>query len=359
MIYRYINYLFGSFTLAGLLLSCIKTPPSAEVTPPVVENSIVDQCYLVTEAGQFSDAVVICEKAVSEFPNSFLAHASYAKALIRTNDAQKGEAEYRRALELEPDSVKVRMDFGHYLESIGKRMEALAEFEYVSMIKPDHTEAIVRMAEICKAEQQFNKSYEYYLRALETAPDQQSLYIDAAMAFVDIEVNAKSILEKALHRFPEEISIYTTYASMLLSWKEYDHAIQQLQRAQSIQPGNPDIEFKLSQAQYLNGDYRDAQITLKEYLANHPDSSDAYLLMGRLQSDSLQYEQALLSFQRAVELDDQNGQAYVFLGNTRHKIGDERGAIEAYRQALRINPEDDLAKKNLKRLIGAPRGSSD
>jgi len=50
-----------------------------------------------------------------------------------------------------------------------------------------------------------------------------------------------------------------------------------------------------------------------------------------------------------------NGAAYVLLGNVLKKLGNKRAAIEAYREALRINPHDKVAKKNLKRLAGGGR----
>ncbi len=53
-----------------------------------------------------------------------------------------------------------------------------------------------------------------------------------------------------------------------------------------------------------------------------------------------QYSGAVQQLQKAVELDPNNAKAYKLLGNCRWHLGDKTEAMEAFRRALYLNPED-------------------
>jgi tetratricopeptide (TPR) repeat protein len=68
------------------------------------------------------------------------------------------------------------------------------------------------------------------------------------------------------------------------------------------------------------------------------------------------YNEALQSLNRARELDDGKLQGDVFynMGNTYAAMGKASEAMASYRQALRANPQDTMARHNLEFLLSQP-----
>ena len=68
-----------------------------------------------------------------------------------------------------------------------------------------------------------------------------------------------------------------------------------------------------------------------------PDESDSlYALAGNLYAER-RYSEAIPLFERVVELDPRNGNAYALLGGSYFQLGDYPRAIVAFEQALRLD----------------------
>lgn len=66
-----------------------------------------------------------------------------------------------------------------------------------------------------------------------------------------------------------------------------------------------------------------------------------------------QYEQALVAFNSALELDDQQPALWANLGNTYSKLNQSDQALEAYEKAIAIAPEDPTLYQNLGGIYAA------
>jgi len=68
------------------------------------------------------------------------------------------------------------------------------------------------------------------------------------------------------------------------------------------------------------------------------------------------YQEALQSLSRAREWDDGKLQGDIFynMGNAYAAMGKAEEAMASYRQALRVNPEDSMARNNLEFLLAQP-----
>lgn len=84
----------------------------------------------------------------------------------------------------------------------------------------------------------------------------------------------------------------------------------------------------------------------QEAVDHHPEVAEAWYGLGDAQRFAQHHEQAAVSFERAVELDPKNLDAWNNLGIVRAELGDARSA-DAWRAALRISPSYCKAHNNL------------
>jgi len=105
----------------------------------------------------------------------------------------------------------------------------------------------------------------------------------------------------------------------------------------------------LGAAQRTLGDDQEAHQSFEQALRLNPGQFNAWLGEGLLARQAGNYGEAISDFSRSIELQP-TAQAYVELGRTQLKMGHAPEALEAYQQALKINPDFTDAQQELDAL---------
>ncbi|UCH63223.1 MAG: tetratricopeptide repeat protein [Fidelibacterota bacterium] len=113
------------------------------------------------------------DKALELDPNLPEAHAylglyQYSEQL----DITGGEASIKRALELNPDLVLARCEYGWFLSRTGRPDDALTEFRRAQELDPLNPQPLLGVANVFYLTRQYDKAQEYYQAVLELSPDQ-------------------------------------------------------------------------------------------------------------------------------------------------------------------------------------------
>jgi len=112
---------------------------------------------------------------------------------------------------------------------------------------------------------------------------------------------------------------------------------------------------------YQRGLYEEALRKYQKALEKNPDSAVIKFNSGDAQYQMKAFEKALEAFEASLVTEDKHLRAHSFYnrGNTLYRNGDLQGAVESYKEALRLNPDDLDAKYNLeyvlKQLESQPR----
>lgn len=105
-------------------------------------------------------------------------------------------------------------------------------------------------------------------------------------------------------------------------------------------------------AQYYHqrGMFEQADEAYKQFIYKHPQDANVQYNYGLMQLELKKYEDAEECFDRAVSFDALFYKAYFFRAMSREALGKMPAAIADYRQALRINPDYEDAKRALEKL---------
>jgi cytochrome c-type biogenesis protein CcmH/NrfG len=78
----------------------------------------------------------------------------------------------------------------------------------------------------------------------------------------------------------------------------------------------------------------------------NPNNKDAWIALGNVQMDAQLFADAIVAYQRALELDPKNVDVRVDMGTCYRGVNQPEKAIEEYQKALQINPRHSNAWMN-------------
>ncbi len=220
--------------------------------------------------------------------------------------------------------------------------------------------------------------------------------------------NAVDAFEKVLENEPNNVEALMGISLCHMAEGNPDAALPRLVRAKGIDIDNPEVLFQLGRVYHALGEEKAAERNLKRAVELDPNLKDATTLIARIQAkpkqeavenSGLLYEKGLQLLEngqaaeaeeplrKAVQLDPENAlawyslaQAYFRQREKRRKAletfrkvvelvpnekvswsnigvilseqGRTKEATEAFRTALRIDPDYKIARRNLARLVG-------
>ncbi|MCB1305636.1 MAG: tetratricopeptide repeat protein, partial [Leptospiraceae bacterium] len=200
-----------------------------------------------------------------------------------------------------------------------------------------------------------------------------ALYSNPSIRRMD---DARSILQSQLKKMPDRADTYISLG--FVEWKDHrlPQALEALQKGQSLQPDRIEYRLVLSMLQSEMGDLKNAEAGYKEVLQKRPDLAPALNSLGYLYTQQgVDLENARALIERAVTQDpanpayrdslgwvyfqsgdylqarfhlemastlmqsrgEESPEIYEHLGDVYEKLGMTLAALEAYRNALKVN----------------------
>ena len=168
---------------------------------------------------------------------------------------------------------------------------------------------------------------------------------------------------EAVRQCLEEVSDNTASRSTftVLTWtlqrqKKYQEVINWGERGLKLFPDEYRIVETMGEAFFYLDDFTRSLSFMQRYtnaLPNGDRVSVAYFFSGEIYRIKQKYRHADIAYTTALRFEPNLALWWYRLGSVREEIGDKNQAIDAYLQALRLNPDYSEARNGLARLQGA------
>ncbi len=222
-------------------------------------------------------------------------------------DFQNAIADYRKLLELRPDTVEAKVNLGAALVHVGQYDEGIA----------------------------------MYKSALPSVSQKDQVLLNIALAYYkkgDFQ-NAQTQLTTLHEARPNDVRTAILLGDADVRLQKFADAVALLEPLETAHRDNIDLAYVLGSALIGAGRRRDG-VARVEKVAEATHSPDAYLLAGATLLQINEYEAARRDLEAAVRGNPGLPGVYTLAGTARDKVGDVQGAEAAFREALKINPED-------------------
>ena len=264
---------------------------------------------------------VLWSDTVAKRPDNARAHnnlgLAWSKLPGRSSDAI---AQYEQALRLKPDFEEAHTNLGVALAKLPGRLDdAIAELKAAVHLQPGDFEAHSNLGvALAEMPDRLDDAIVEYQTALRLQPDHAEVHNNLGVAFAQRPAR----LNDAIGEFETAVRLKPDYAE----------AHNNLGNALTQMPGRlNDAIAEFEAAVGLNPDYFEAHNNLGFVLAQAP---------GRLNDAVAQYESAL-------RLRPDYAPGWHELGRSLFQLGDFQRAAAAFREELRLSPDDPLARQAL------------
>jgi tetratricopeptide (TPR) repeat protein len=188
-------------------------------------------------------------------------------------------------------------------------------------------------------------------RASILAPDDATIREHLAMVlyrfgqFADAAETLVQLLKD--DHYAQRADLWLTLGECQIELRRPADARDSFQTATDIEPASAPAWLNLAKAAMTLGDLRRADLSVRRAMELSPDDSEAILLQGYLRLKENRLADALNCFGQASAMDRQDTVSLCMIGYVMQKMSRPGEAVRYYAAALRIKPEDEMAKKLL------------
>ncbi|MGI9068544.1 MAG: tetratricopeptide repeat protein [Pyrinomonadaceae bacterium] len=135
------------------------------------------------------------------------AHVTLGGAKLSNWDWSAAEREFRRGIELDPNSVDAHHDYSYFLSAMERHDEALREVKRAQELEPNSAQKLGSVAKILLSARQYDQAIEQYLKAIEMDSNFAPFHANLGVAYLAKGMSKEALAElqkaRALEDAPE------------------------------------------------------------------------------------------------------------------------------------------------------------
>lgn len=221
------------------------------------------------------EAMPYLEAAVAADPELAEGWFDLSRALSEAGDDTGAENACRRALGVEPQEVRYRLQLVDILEKAGRKQDALAELSLAQEYAPDRFDLMLKL-----------------FRAF----DSLGMYEEALR-----------IAERAVHENGESFETLSLLAFARYGLSDYEGAVESCRKALAFRRDSPNIQVTLGSSLYGLGRFDEAMAAYRRALKLKPDYADALFHIGLLNLARGKYREGWPGADQRLKLEKNKG----------------------------------------------------
>ncbi len=224
---------------------------------------------LYLAAGNIDTALEHLRIAVAVEPAFIPARLTLAHALTRAGRLDEADQQYRTVLEGHPTSVAAHRGLAICLADMGRLDAAAEQFARVLKLSPDDRKARAAWGSALYGSGQYQRAIDVLATMVTgSGPPADDLALNAiagtglSMAMLRRYEEALALLRRAVAAAPRRADLHRSLSIALYGLGQSDGAIEQLQEAVRLVPGNPALRGELAELHAASGDVTEAAAAL-------------------------------------------------------------------------------------------------
>ncbi|MFV0438597.1 MAG: tetratricopeptide repeat protein [Desulfopila sp.] len=234
-------------------------------------------------------AIAMVQKQIELAPKTSGHYLLLGDLLLRDKQPETALNAYAEAQKLAPQNPQPYIVRARIMNFLGKRDEALKEFQDLLVAQPDSVPARMGIAALLEMQHKYSEAKEQYQKVLAVKPDQAAAANN--LAYLITQENEGDLGEAlrlamlAKQSQPDDPHVADTLGMVHYKRDAYPLAISQFQQALITMPDNPTINYHLALAQLGDNDKTGARASIEKALASStafPERAEAEQLLKKI-----------------------------------------------------------------------------
>ena len=303
-----------------------------------------------------------------------LYHSTQAELALKEGRTSKALSEYKKLLNhlSEPqEECDVRIKIANILLKEGDLAHSLDEFNLALDICDDSSEAYKGLGKVYVENEEFEEAIECFTKALEINSNDYDIYIELSDAYVELERYPEAVreLETVKKYMPDNMEVRCNLAEGHIILRDLYKAKQEIDFVLAREPENTMALGALVDLNLEKEDFEAALEVSRKIVKIVPNSAfsarkmaEAYDSLGDKYNASynygLAYElgsdygMAIDSYQTALELEENNADLLMKIGDLYISMGEKYVGIEYYEKASEADEENTIPLFKLAEFYG-------
>jgi tetratricopeptide (TPR) repeat protein len=289
-------------------------------------------------------------------------HTARGAECLQKKQYVDAESEFRTAVRLDPQNSDLHFNLGCALDLNGNSEGAIAEYRRALRLNPESDHAHFNLGSVLGGKGDWDGEIAEEREALRLDPDNDYAHFNLAMALAHKGDREGEVAEfrEALRLNPANETVHVYLGTALgFGYKgDWDGAIAECREALRLEPKDDQAHVCLGSALEGKGDSDGAVAEYREALNLNPTNDLAHAYLGWELGQNCEWDTARCDWDAAVEeerqalrLNPNSAFAHYHLGVAIEKKGDQQGALQEFRAAYELDPQNPAYRKAYQRLV--------
>ena len=324
-------------------------------TPAVEYYKLFDRAWELGQKGRTEEAIAEWKSALELNPDDSGGQMNLGLALAGTGKLGEAITHYQKALEANPEYAEAHNNLGVALAGTGKLDDAIVHYQLALQINPEYAEAHNNFGLALAGMGKFADAIEHYQKALELKANFGDAHLNLGVALGSTGKLDEAVahFQKVLEIEPQSAEAYNNLGNAMARMGNSEQAIAHYQKALEINPKYPEAHNNLGLALLGVGKPDDAAAHFQKALEISPRYAAAHNNLGMVLARTGKLDEAITQYQAALEIYPAYPEAHYNLGDALYERGRVAEALVHWRAVLRAEPNHLVLLNRMARVLAA------
>ena len=290
------------------------------------------------QGGEAAPAEAICADVLSGQPNDANFLCLSARALVKLGRYEGADERIERASSLYPSFARPHEARGELLAAQGMVRDAVDAFRKALELDPKRQHARVRLGQLLLVLGELEEAQALKSEFMAFDQDNQDIGRAGELEKQEKFAEAEKIYRRILTRHPDNVTAMRLWARLGIQEKRYVEAEPLLRQAVQVAPGFTGAWSDLCGAQFEQEKYQQAADSARQLTRVNPGSAEGHVWLAAVAAAEGNHADAVRHYDEALEVEPDHSGAMCGKGNALRTVGDQEGAIAAYRSSIEARP---------------------
>jgi tetratricopeptide (TPR) repeat protein len=317
---------------------------------PSDDDALVYRGQIQIRQGRASDAVQTLQAVVRNDADNGVAHYHLGVAFDQMGDAAHAQSEWQTAVRTHPELVEAQSALATLALRTGDMTALEQAATQIINLKPNTPDGYALRSVANINRKQFGRAEEDIQKAISVAPESAIGYKQMGNLWLAQQKysDAEKSYQQALDRDPSSSDALGGLMNADLAQQQTDKAVAAAYAQIAKVPSSSSFYDLLGTVLFNSKkDFSGADAALKKAAQLDKNNSDALVKLGQVQVAEGSVEAAVATYQNSQQDNPHEATFSILLGELYESKQDWNHAMQAYQKALEISPENPLASNNL------------